>query len=440
MSCNNIDIYPLLKECCEADKQLKGPTGPKGTSGRNGQNGANGARGPTGALGLNPTNIDAFGRIRVSNPYTIFDTKTRYYNHDQFDSSLTAGGLVTYDIDASSFELAVTTTSDAVLRETKKVFAYQPGKSLLILNTFSMSGNSSLTQRVGFYGAENGIYFERDGTTLNMVLRSSSYGSLTENRVAQSAWNGDPLDGTGASGHVLDPSLVQIYWIDIEWLGVGTVKTGFIINGEFIICHSFNHANVSGNTTTYMTTAILPIRYEIESTGGSGTMTQICSTVISEGGFNQTNVTESAGGGTTTFPLSSGGTYYPLVSIRLASTRLDAIVAPRQVNLLSPTVNYYRWVLLLNPTFSGTVPAWTASSTGTVEYILYDTNFDIATQGTELQSGYISSRELSVLESDFFDVQLGRTLSGTSDIITLAVSCINNNANILAQLGWQELS
>jgi hypothetical protein len=100
----------------------------------------------------------------------------------------------------------------------------------------------------------------------------------------------------------------------------------------------------------------LPVRYEITNTAGTSgasMMRQICATVISEGGYNAFTYSETAGRGTSVLRLSSSGTYYPVVSIRLDSTRLDAIVLPRQVDVLSPTVNYYRWKLVLNPTLTG---------------------------------------------------------------------------------------
>jgi hypothetical protein len=189
-----------------------------------------------------------------------------------------------------------------------------------------------------------------------------------------------------------------------------------------------------------MTTATLPIRYEITNAGATSSasmMTQICSTVISEGGYNSFGTTQSAGTGITQKRLDTSGTYYPVVSIRLAPTRLDAIVFPRQVDVLSPSVNYYRWVLLLNATLTSATWAGT-SPTGTVQY---DLGATAVSGGTELQSGYASARELTQLNAvDFFQFQLGRTLAGVSDVVTLALTSTANNADVLAELGWQELT
>ena len=220
---------------------------------------------------------------------------------------------------------------------------------------------------------------------------------------------------------------------------MGSVRTGFVINGQFVIAHIFNHANQAGNTNTYMGTATLPIRYEIFNSGttsGNSTMRQICSTVMSEGGFNDFTTTDAAGTGIQVKRLTTGNVYYPMVSIRLDSTRLDSVVLPRQVDILSTSVNYYRWALLLNPTLTNA--NWSGNSaTGSVNF---DTNATAVSGGTEIQSGYASSRDTISLGTDAFVFQLGRTLANVSDVITLAMTATSNNADTLAQLGWQEIT
>jgi hypothetical protein len=387
----------------------------------------------TSTITLGTGSTDAFGRLRVSEPYTLFDSKARYYDHNDFSNVNATGGTVVYDANSSTYQLNVTADSgSSVVRETKRVFPYQPGKSLLVLTTFCMNTpKTNLRQRVGYFTTNNGIYFENDGAYNYLVIRSYSSGALVEDRIRQDAWNNPFAE--------LNVDRTQIFWTDIEWLGVGSVRCGFVVNGAYVLCHTFHHANIAGNTTTYMTTATLPVRYEITNTAGTtgaSMMRQICSTVISEGGYNAFTYSETAGRGTSVLRLATAGTYYPIVSIRLASTRLDAIVLPRQVDVLSPTVNYYRWKLVLNPTLTNA--NWAGQSvSGTVEY---DTAATALSGGTELQAGYISSRELSELGADAFAFQLGRTLAGVSDIVTLAMAATSNNADVLAQIGWQEIT
>ena len=84
--------------------------------------------------------VDAFGRARVSQPYTIFDGFNRYADNGKYNYSNTAGGTYGFTSNTASIDYTLTTTSGAyVYAETKKVFAYQPGKSLQVLTTFVLN-------------------------------------------------------------------------------------------------------------------------------------------------------------------------------------------------------------------------------------------------------------------------------------------------------------
>ena len=256
---------------------------------------------------------DAFGRLRVSNPLTLFDSSHRYADNGLWATAVN-GGSATFNANQGLVDLTVSAggllSTNYVFRETYKVFSYQPGKSLLVLNTFVMNpAQSGLRQRVGYFrengGAmtviteSNGFWVElADRTfvgesvnTLSFVKASTVTGTPVETRIKQADWNGDKLDGTGPSGITLDITKAQIFWMDVEWLGVGSVRMGFVIDGQFILCHTFEHANIV--TSTYITSASLPLRYDITTTGGGATLKQICSTVISEGGYELRGVQQA---------------------------------------------------------------------------------------------------------------------------------------------------
>ena len=78
------------------------------------------------------TAYDAFGRLRVSNPLTIFDSKNIMSKNNLFDEAIVgASSTVTYSTDKSTVNLNVDTpTSSYVIRQSKRVMSYQPGKSL----------------------------------------------------------------------------------------------------------------------------------------------------------------------------------------------------------------------------------------------------------------------------------------------------------------------
>lgn len=388
------------------------------------------------------TSADAFGRLRVSPPVTIFDSQNRYAKSSDFDESLSGSATSTHAPNESSVLLNVTSASgDKVVRETKRVFPYQPGKSLLVMNTFVMpTAHANLRCRVGYFGVQNGVFFERAGTALRMVRRTYTSGGVVDNVVDQADWNGDKLDGTGPSGLTIDTTKSQIFWQDFEWLGVGSVRTGFVINGKFIVCHTFNHANVLA--LVYMTTAILPIRYEIENTGatdGSRTMRQICSTVISEGGYEKKSALQTA---RMTTSKSVGTTLVPLVSLQLDSARLDAVVIPDGYTVLplASASTEFEIQLIKNATL--TSPTWTQTTSDNVEF---DITASAVSGGTVVDSFYVRESNLASAQAsnnrDYnYAMQLGRTLAGVSDTYTIAARTLSGTQSALATFSFWDLT
>lgn len=395
------------------------------------------------------TSIDAFGRLRVSNPLTLFESSHRYQDNGLWNINTASGGTSTFSANAGLINMAVTTTSGSlVYRETTKVFSYQPGKSLIIFNTFVFApAKTNLRQRVGYFDTDNGIYVQLNDSTLSFVERSSVTGSVVETVVSQASWNVDKLDGTGPSGFTLDITKAQIFWMDVEWLGLGTVRTGFVIDGKLIHCHSFNHANLI--TSTYITSASLPVRYEIENTGtteSSSTLKQVCSSVISEGGYELRGAQQAVSVPVMVpLTLTTAGTTYPVISIRLKTSpnRLNAIVILTALSILGTSSNtVYNWQVVAGGTTTG--GTWvSAGASSAVEY-----KFDGAsiTGGRILGSGYINSTNQSapttnILKEALFTFQLERnSFTSTPYEISLATVADTNNAKIYASLDWEEVS
>jgi hypothetical protein len=394
--------------------------------------------------------VDSFGRLRVSNPVTLFDSQSRYKLNEKFFSNIIGTGTAVNYIQAqSSANLFVTSNvNDFVARESRLVFNYQPGKSLLTMCTFVMNpAKSGLVQRVGYFGRENGYYIQLGSNTSPTTLfsnvciieRSNVLGTVSETLVAQQNWNGDKLDGTGASGLSLDITKSQIFYTDIEWLGVGSVRSGFVIDGTFINCHTFNHANLVAYT--YITTACLPVRYEITNraaTSGTSNLNQICSTVLSEGGYEPKEQLFCQLGPATSTTLAST-TPVPLISIRLAPGRLDAIALLRQINVAVQSNNdLARWSLILNGTLSGAT-SWGAHADST--NVQVDTGSSGISGGRLIEVGFAQTGSLNTsLPSSFFEAQIGRnSFTETSDVITLAAAACTSNPGIFYSLAWAEL-
>ena len=390
-------------------------------------------------------NIDAFGRLRTSQPFTLFDSQNRFGIDGQFDTSITGSATATHLANESSVAMTVTTaSSDEVVRETKRVFPYQPGKSLLAVMTFVMAASqSNLRQRVGYFGVNDGIYLEQNDTDVRFVLRTSTSGSASDsNYVTQANWNVDKFDGTGPSGVNLNLSTTpkaQILFFDIEWLGVGDVRCGFYIDGTPHVAHIFRNPNTV--STVYMKTAILPVRYEITATGAlssGATLQQICSSIVSEGGYQQTKALSWARMSTATTVTTS---FEPLVSIRLNSSSLDSIVLPAYYTVFPIPNNVdYEIALIKNATLTSA-----SYDTSTFDNVDYDVSATALSGGTIVLQNYTkgtnqSSGDAIVPTGYNFDLQLGRTIAGTSDVYTLAARTISGTDDIIGCLAFWDLT
>lgn len=393
------------------------------------------------------TATDAFGRIRVAEPYTLFDSQHQDVENDKWDTLITGSGTKTHLPDESVVKLEIDTSNgSSIIRETLRTMPYQPGKSLLIMNTFVMGEpKANVTQRVGYFTANNGIYLENTAGTNYLVMRSSVTGSVVENRVAQTDWNVDVFDGTGYSGQGsapehktgLDVTKSNLFWMDIEWLGVGDVRCGFLVDGVLKTAHVFHNDN--RNATTYMRSAILPLRYELLNTGvttGNTAMRQICSTVISEGGYTQVNQTRSA-----TNPLIGKNLVgiTPMVSIRLKAGRTNAVVLPVFADLYGIQATAFKYVIYENVT-SLTGASW--QTTDPDSAVEYDNTATALTGGKIVREGIFRGQDVGKdidLRNINGSIQLTRKINATvGDIFTIAVEPTTNNDDAVVALSWQE--
>lgn len=395
--------------------------------------------------------VDAFGRARVANPYTLFDSFHRYQDNGKNNTANSAtGSTFTHLPNESAILCSITNTANSyVYRETSRVFAYQPGKSLQVLKTFVLApAQAGLRQRIGYFSTENGLYLEQEDSNIYFVRRSYATGTVVNTRVAKADWNMDPLDGTGPSKLTLDLSVAQILFIDMEWLGVGSCRMGFVINGQLVHCHTFHHANRANANSTYMTTACLPLRSEIEnynSMANTANLKLICSTVISEGGYQVRGRPRTAAREPNAiFTFTTAGVYYPIAAIRLKSNRTDGIVVPTNINLLPIGGNSgrFRYKLVAGATVSG--GTWVdAGSDSSVQYNITGTTM---TGGTDLSSGYTSvsnqsAGSVDLGATDYFSYQLERnSFTGSNTTFVLAVACGTDNDSCVGGIDWEEIS
>lgn len=345
---------------------------------------------------------DAFGRLRVSEAFTLGDYKHLYSLDPNFIDKLTSGGTVTYQHDKACARLTTTSsTTSAAIHQTKFYHHYMPGKSQLIKSTFNFYANTvNVTKRSGYYDDKNGIYIEQDGNgIISICLRTNVSGTPDDTRkIPQSEWNIDKCDGTGASGFNIDISKTQILFIDFQWLGVGRVRVGFVHNGQYIVAHEFYNSNYLD--TVYMSNPNLPVRCEIFNTGttAGAYMDQICSTVISEGGYVEAGQDWETASPTLVQLAPTNGVVgsansIPVLSIRLANSfhgyENRMIVRSGNISIYTKDETV-KWQLVKLPNvanLTGGVWANVHVNSG----VQYNANATAYTDGEPIDGGYVAA-------------------------------------------------
>jgi len=383
---------------------------------------------------------DAFGRQRVSQPETLFDSKQLYDKAPLvFDESITnTSGNAT-----STWGNATVTmhaeAGDTIIRQSKVRMNYQPGKSQLAALTGVLPAGTGVTARVGLFTATDGLFFERDAGTMGVVVRNDSVDVV----VTSDSWNVDRMDGTGPSGVTVNFDKNQIYFIDYEWLGVGQVRYGLFLNGLPWVVHTVS--NVNALDLPYLDTPNQPVRYEISVAAGGdpADMKHVCSTVASEGGVQANGVIRTITTGGTPITAAVVGTIYAILGIRLKSTHLDATVLTQSVNLIATTADDFEWLLLLNPTVAGAFTYGNVSNsalqtaTGATANTITADSWDVLLSGgftKNTQQG--ASSVNATLENA---LRIGSLIDGTPDEIVLAVRPLGADADMHATLTVREL-
>jgi hypothetical protein len=402
-------------------------------------------------LDLSNATGDAFGRLRVSNPYTLFEYNSiNGRNPLLIDEAIVGGGVglaeVIPNTTASYIAMKVTAAGQSIIRQTHEYIMYQPGKSKLVMMSGVLSLNAPLTgviSRIGCFDSEMGIFIQRNGTAMSVVKR---YNSVDIEVINQISWSENQLTG-------LDFSKAQLFIFDFEWLGVGQVRCGMMINGVITYYHTFNHYNAL--IAPYIPMGKLPMRYEISSTGGAGEMRMMAGTALNEGTFVPIGRYFTFGSFTNAQIVNVTTTvgFKPIIAIRLRSTGRfkRSTVKIKDIELFNTTVSTWgSWQLILNPTIS-TPPTWIdvdATNESAVQG-----SFDISTKtvsgGTILYTNYYSTRVGSIINTTTTDELISSfpITTGLNDIPDTVVLVANNlstgggggaAADILAYIKWFE--
>lgn len=400
------------------------------------------------AMGGGPS-LDSFGRWRVSNPQTIFDSKQIYDNQPLlWDESLETGAGITssHSTDRASTTMTSTvSTAGKFTRQTFMRFNYQPGKSQLVIMTGILDksgGGVGVQRRIGYFDDDNGIFFEDNANTINVTVRSSVTGSAVDDPIDQSDWNIDTLNGSGPSEKTVDWTKAQIFMFDFEWLGVGVVRLSLVIDG--IVCPVHHFMNANNLTSVYMSTPNLPCRYQMITTSSSpaSQLEAICSSVMSEGGVADTGTLRYKSTAGTHINANTADTIYAIVGLRLKSTALGARIVIENILVLNQAGDDFEWLVILNPTVASAV-TFGNETNSSVQSAVGNTgnpSDSTLTGGTELFGGMIkgSNSTGSIIAEAENAILLGSAIDGTVDEIYLGVRPLSSNADIEGTITWRE--
>lgn len=410
------------------------------------------------------TAIDAFSRLRVSSPTTLFDAQQEYgldtlrvwdcaangtYSSMSSDGSAVNGsnavGPTNSDTRRTPITVSTTNGHYSIL-QSRQYIRYIPGKSHLVLMT--------------------GVFASGSGASAAIVRRSSVSGSTVDSVIQQVDWNIDPLDGTGSSGVTIDFTKVQLLIIDAQWLGAGRVRVGFDINGVIVLAHEFLNANVID--VPYTQTFNLPVRYELRNTGAAesnarigyfdesngiflqttravagGTIHLICASVQSEGGQETRGFPMTASNGTTSIGVT---TRRAVLSVRPKTTyngRTNRTHIELAEFFITAATNNSFFEIVIGGTLGG-APAWT--SVGTNSVMEFDVAGTTVTGGTTVLSGYVLTGSGTVRNIATGDINIRNPLvlrqidglAANQDSISIVCTSIAGTSNILACLNWHE--
>lgn len=405
---------------------------------------------------------DAFSRIRVSDGFTLAE-----YNHvygDAPEMLIVASGSATASnvTNQACTRLSVGTQSGTYIIEQSRMYHhYVPGKSQYILSSFVFGTHSTgASKKCGYFDDYNGIYFNQDGSgNLSFIQRSYVTGTVVENTFTQSLWNQDKCDGTGASGFNLNITKTQLVFFDYQWLGVGRIRCGFVHNGENVVAHEIYHSNTL--STVYWSNPSLPIRCEVRRTSdgtATASMDQICTSVMSEGGYEGVGIDFSVAGATVT--LTNTTSLVPALAIKLKSTfngyQNRGFVRLNSVDLLGQDNSFKYEIWRLPATASITGGSWVDNgSDSIVEYNITATS-SITTGGTRVSSGFVAATSttgggatktpgadnllnVSASKRNFISNNFDCTDSQVFVIAVQAITLTGGSCNLRAAAQWREI-
>ena len=387
---------------------------------------------------------DSFGRLKVAQPHLLFDSHFQYTLQDKvFIRDTLIGSTITHDATRAAVNIACSVTPGSRARfRSRNYFPYSPAFTNTVIGSFNFHGISpGITKRLGMYDEKNGYILEASNGTLRVGVRSSITGSVATGYVDKPNWNIDKMDGSldkvlNPSGKLFDPTKQNIFYIQFQWLGSGSVTFGIVLDNKIYPFHRFDFA---GNLTSlYSQTATLPVQAEILNVSGSSSFMEFtCCSVVSNGALAQHGHLHSASSGSTPKTMTSAGVSVPVISIRKQTAYSDVPVRVLDMAAFSTSQDDFLIQIIHKPTLTGAV--WTNIPTSLCQKDVAAT----AWTGGDIVAEFYMKGNLQASEkletiSRFWDLTLGSDFVGNSEVMTMAATPLTTNANLYGVISFKE--
>jgi hypothetical protein len=198
-------------------------------------------------VSIGGSNLSAFGDL-IAVPMTpVVQMDFVYGINSQQGTAATANSAT---VGTSSSRLVLqsgTNIAGAASFSSYRIAKYREGEGMIARFSGAWTVNAgSSTQVIGVGNTQMGYFFGYNGTSFGISIRNGG----TDAWVAQSNWNGDKCNGTGASGFNWNQALGNVMQIRYPYLGYGCITFWVLhpITSAWILCHTIQYPNSSLST------------------------------------------------------------------------------------------------------------------------------------------------------------------------------------------------
>lgn len=225
--------------------------------------------------------LDAYGLTRIAQPQIIAAYNFTYDEEPEDFTKIEEGDGASIDYNANIHAVVLNVgdiEDERAMFTSNAHYPIWPGSGQIVNMAVVIgdSGKAGCVRRWGYYNENDGVFYELDGTTLYLVMRSSVTGTPVDNRIEQENWSVDPMGagGRSADGTILDVSKGNVYWFNFQTLTGGRVRCGVLNDeGDRIDVHKF--VNLNNSISPQIRTGTLPFRVEIFNSAPTASPSQM---------------------------------------------------------------------------------------------------------------------------------------------------------------------